>query len=107
MGSEALLMEKVGESLGPLSWADAAEGDDRVEASNSMALTVRLQEFDDEKIMLVGALLGISFPHQTLQLKEILQVFWEAEKREKEEQLTKRNRKKGERIEKLGILGEL
>lgn len=73
-------------SITPISWADAVDAE-------CLALTVRSKSFDEEKLLLVCAILWISSPRRTLHLKEILTQFWEAEQREMEEQRLKRHRK--------------
>lgn len=60
----------------PLSWADASDRDD------CLPLSVRTVGLDDEKMFMVGALLGISSPSRSIQLKEILKDFWEAVRRD-------------------------
>lgn len=60
----------------PLNWADeVTEGDGREDEDlqNHLVMVNRSLDFDDEKVLLVGALLGISSQNRTVQLKEVLQ----------------------------------
>lgn len=73
------------------NWADESEQIDRLSSA------LRYEIFDEEKLLLVGAILGISSPSRTLQLKEILIDFWEADQRDKEEEQHQRRTRKRER----------
>lgn len=73
-----------------VSWADTIE-------SEGLALTVRSKQFDEEKMLLVGAILGISSPRRTTQLRDILQNFWESGQKESEEDIRVRRNRKRER----------
>lgn len=83
-------------------WGDKAEkGEGREQGDqnqNQLAVVVRNSEFDDDKMLLIGALLVISSQNITSQLKQI----WEEEKRDKEEELSvKKNRKRDQELRKL------
>lgn len=80
----------------PLSfnWADTVE-------VKGLALTVRSEQFDKEKL-LVRSILNISSPGRNLQLREILHNFWEARQREiEEEQRVCRNGKRERKLRNL------
>lgn len=50
-----------------------------MEGDDTLAQSVRPVEFDEDKLLLVVSLLRISSQQRTLQLKQILKEFWEAE----------------------------
>lgn len=64
--------------------------------AEGLALTVRAEKFDEEKLLLLGALLGISSSSRTLQLKEIMLQFWEVDQWEMVEQHRLRRHRKRE-----------
>lgn len=72
-------------------WADL---DDRESCHRS---DLHYDGTDEEQLLLVGKLLGISSTQRSMQLKEVLKEFWEAERREQEEEQQVRRTKKRER----------
>lgn len=52
---------------------------------NILAITVRSPKFDDEKVLPVGALLGISLQERTFQLKKFCKLFGRKKRKRKKE----------------------
>lgn len=94
------VQEVQGESSGrdgrAVRWAVLTDSD------NNQKLPTLYDGSDEENLLLVGNLLGISSKQQSLQLKDILKKFWEAKRREQdEEQKVRRNRKRERELRNL------